>query len=151
MSKSRSRTKDVPDKKGARKKFGMIRQKVMVNASPSEVYEAYVQPKKHAAFTGTAATGSPKVDGRFTAGDGYIKGKYTRLEPGKRIVHEWATTEWPPGYPASTVELTLTPKRGGTELVMVHSRVPKDQVEYYAEGWKEYYWEPLKKYFEKEK
>jgi len=32
---------------------------------------------------------------------------------------------------------------------MVHSKVPEEQVDYYAEGWKEYYWKPLQKYFAK--
>jgi len=113
------------------------------------VYEAYVNPKKHAAFTGQGATGTPKVGGRFTAGDGYSKGKYLELEKGKRIVQEWSTTEWPEGYPPSVLELTLKAKGNRTELTMVQSKVPEEQVDYYAEGWKEFYWEPLKKYFAK--
>jgi activator of HSP90 ATPase len=108
-----------------------------------------VDPKKHAAFTGSGATGTQKVGGTFTAGDGYIKGKYVELEPGKRIKHEWTTTEWPAGYPPSIVEITLKPKGTGTELTMVHSKVPAEQKEYYAKGWKEYYWEPLRKCFSK--
>ena len=120
---------------------------MVINAGPLEVYEAYTDPKKHAAFTGTGVTGTPKAGERFTAGDGYIAGKYIILQPGKRIVHEWTTTEWPAGYPPSILELTLKPKGAGTELVMVHSKVPAEQVKYYAKGWREYYWEPLKKYF----
>jgi activator of HSP90 ATPase len=134
-------------KKGAEPKFGVIEQTVVVGASPTELYQAYVDPKKHAAFTGTKTTGTPKVGGKFTAGDGYISGKYVSLEPGKRIKHEWTTTEWPVGYPPSIVELTLKSKGSGTELTMVHSGVPAGQVEYYAKGWKEFYWGPLKKYF----
>ncbi len=38
-------------------KFTVIRQKAVLDASPEEVYEAYVNPKKHAEFTGSAATG----------------------------------------------------------------------------------------------
>jgi len=128
-------------------KFGTIKQIVVIDASPQEVYEAYVDPKKHAAFTGTAVTGTPKVGGKFKAGDGYISAKYTKLQPGKKIVHEWITTEWPAGYPPSIFELTLKAKGKGTELTMVHSKVPEDQVDYYAEGWKEFYWTPMKKYF----
>ena len=128
-------------------KFGLIKQSVTLEASPLEVYDAYVDPKKHAAFTGTGTTGTPKVGGKFTAGDGYIAGEYIRLQPGKRIVHEWTTTEWPAGYPPSILDLTLKPKGPGTELMMVHSKVPREQVEYYAKGWKDYYWGPLKKYF----
>lgn len=130
-------------------KTGTIKQTVLIDASPVEVYEAYVNPKNHAAFTGQSAAGTPKVGGRFTAGDRYISGKYLELEKGRRILHEWTTSEWPEGYASSLVELTLKAKGKRTELTMVHSKVPGEQVEYYAEGWKEYYWEPLKKYFAK--
>lgn len=56
------------------------------------------------------------------------------------------TTEWPDGYPMSRLELTLTAKRGGTELKMVHSQVPAEQVDEYTGGWKEAYWDPLRRY-----
>ena len=132
---------------GGRLKFGEIRQTVLIDASPAEVYEAYVDPEKHAAFTGQSATGSRKVGGAFTAGDNYVSGKYLALEKGKRILQEWTTTEWPAGYPPSLLELRLRAKGKKTELVMTHTRVPEEQVEYYAEGWKEFYWTPLRKYF----
>jgi len=134
-------------RKESEMKFGAIKQVVILEASPQEVYEAYVDPKKHAAFTGTGVTGTPKVGGKFNAGDGYITAKYTKLTLGKKIVHEWTTTEWPAGYPPSILELTLEPKGKGTELTMVHSKVPAEQVDYYAKGWKEFYWAPMKKYF----
>ena len=130
-------------------KSGTIKQTVLIEATPLEVYEAYVDPKKHSAFTGQNATGTPKVGSAFTAGDGYISGKYLALEKGKRILHEWTTTEWPEGYPPSIIELTLRAKGNKTELTMVHSKVPEKQVDYYAEGWKEFYWKPLQKYFTK--
>ena len=132
-------------------KFATIKQTALIDASPLEVYEAYVDPEKHAAFTGQAATGTPKVGGRFTAGDGYSRGKYLKLEEGKRILHDWKTTEWPEGYPPSLLELTLKAKGKKTELTMVQSKVPEEQVDYYSEGWKQYYWEPLKEYFDKKK
>ncbi len=130
-------------------KFGVIRQTVVLDASPLEVYEAYVNPKKHSAFTGQSVTGAPRVGGKVTAGDGYIMGKYLELEKGKRVLEEWTTTEWPEGYPPSLLELKVKAKGKKTELTMVHSKVPADQVEYYAEGWKDFYWEPLKKYLVK--
>ncbi|HYC11202.1 MAG TPA: SRPBCC domain-containing protein [Nitrososphaerales archaeon] len=137
-----------PRGRGEGTRFGVIEQTVVIGASPREVYQAYVDPEKHAAFTGFGATGTPKVGGRFTAGDGYISGKYIELKPGTRIKHEWITTEWPAGYPPSILELTMKPRGKGTELTMVHSKVPAEQVEYYAKGWKEHYWRPLRKYFE---
>jgi len=133
----------------SRLKFGEIRQTVLIDASPAAVYAAYVDPKEHAAFTGQSATGTPRVGRRFTASDGYIGGRYLELEMGKKILQEWTTAEWPSGYPPSLLELKLKAKGRKTELKMVHTRVPEEQVEYYAEGWKEYYWTPLRKYFAK--
>jgi activator of HSP90 ATPase len=130
-------------------KFEVIRQTTVIDATPVEVYQAYVDPVKHSAFTGSPAKGTPKVGGKFTAWDGYITGKYLKLEKGRRIVHEWKTTEWPKGYPPSLVQLTFRPKGKATELTMVHSKAPAEQADEYASGWMEFYWEPMKKYFKK--
>lgn len=126
-----------------------IQQKVVVPAMPAEVYEAFVDAKKHSAFTSSKATCDARVGGEFTAWDGYISGKNLLLEEGKRIVQEWTTTEWPAGFPPSRLELTFKKVTGGTEILMVHSGVPAELADDIAEGWKEFYWEPLKKYFEK--
>ncbi len=130
-------------------KFEEIRQKVLIGATPEEVFDAYVDPKKHAAFTGSPATGSGRVGGRFTAWGGYISGRYVELVRGKRIVHEWVTTEWPEGYPPSVVELSLGRKGNKTELNMVHTKVPAEQASSYRDGWVESYWDPMKKHFKK--
>jgi uncharacterized protein YndB with AHSA1/START domain len=129
-------------------RFRTIRQSVVIDASPMEVYEAYVDPKKHAAFTGEDATGTARVGRKFTASDGYISGKYIALEKGRKIVHWWTTTEWPEGYPPSRIELRLRSSGKKAELTMVHSHVPAEQADRYAEGWMEYYWGPLRRYFE---
>ena len=71
-----------------------IRQKATVHAEPAEVYEAFIDAKKHSAFTGSKATGDGRIGSKFIAWDGYISGKNIELEPGKRIVQEWVTSEW---------------------------------------------------------
>ncbi len=52
--------------------FVEIKQVVIIDAAPEEVYEAYVDPTKHAAFTGSPATGKPRAGCKFTSWDGYI-------------------------------------------------------------------------------
>lgn len=126
-----------------------ITDNVIIAASPEELYDAYVDAKKHSSFTGSKATGDGKVGGKFTAWDGYIFGKNLVLEKGKRIVQEWKTTEWPEGYPPSKLELTFKKVKGGTELSMVHSDVPAEQADDYKQGWTDFYWKPLKEYFKK--
>ncbi len=128
-----------------------ITQKVIISATPTQVYEAFTDPDKHSAFTGSKATGKPKINGKFTAWDGYSFGKFIELEKNKRLVQEWQTTDWPEGYGPSRFELTFKPVPEGTEITMVQSDVPKEQEEELADGWKEFYWKPLKAYFKKPK
>jgi activator of HSP90 ATPase len=131
-------------------KVRTIKQKVVFPASPKEVYDAYVDPKKQSKFTGAKATGKPMVGGKFTAWDGYISGKYLELEDGKRVVQEWTSSDFPEGH-NSKLELCFNKVPEGTELVMVHSNVPEEQANDAADGWIEWYWDPLKKYFSKPK
>ncbi|MFQ6010609.1 MAG: SRPBCC domain-containing protein [Nitrososphaerales archaeon] len=124
-----------------------IKQKVLVHANPEEVYDAFLNARKHSEFTGSKATCNPKVGGKFTAWDGYIFGKTIRLEKGRKIAQHWQTTEWPKGYPWSTVEFSFRKKGKYTEVALVHTNVPAEQAASYADGWKEYYWDPLQEFF----
>jgi activator of HSP90 ATPase len=129
-------------------KVRTVKQKVVIPASPKEVYDAYVDPKKHSEFTGAKATGKAVVGGKFTAWDGYISGKFLELEDGKRVVQEWTSSDFPEGH-NSKLELCFNKVPKGTELVMVQSDVPEDQADETADGWTEWYWDPLKEYFSK--
>jgi len=132
-------------------RFGVIEQTVFYEATPEDVYDALLDSKKHTAFTGSPSTASAKVGAEFRAWDGYISAKNLELVKNEKIVQEWETTSWPKGYPRSRLELTLTAKKGGTELKMVHSKVPAEQVESYTSGWMESYWDPLREYLRKDK
>jgi uncharacterized protein YndB with AHSA1/START domain len=112
-------------------KVKTIKQKVIVPGVPNQVYDAFIDAKKHSAFTGSKATCDPRVGGVFTAWDGYISGKNLVLEKGKRIVQEWVTTEWPKDHPPSRLELAFKKVAEGTELsieLIVHVRLsPRGQ------------------------
>jgi len=124
-----------------------ITQTVVVSATPDEVYEAFVNARKHAAFTQSPATGTARVGGKFTAWDGYISGVNRKLVKGRVIVQDWWTTEWPEGAPPSTVTFTFKAVKAGTEVTLVHSNVPAGQASGYKQGWIDFYWNPLKAYF----
>jgi activator of HSP90 ATPase len=130
-------------------KKSTITQKVIVSATPDEVYNALMDSKKHSEFTGSKAEGKSIVGSEFTAWDGYIHAKILELEKGKRIVQEWVTTEWPEGFPPSKLELTFKDLGGKTEIIMVHADVPLSQEADLRQGWIDFYWEPLTDYFEK--
>lgn len=130
-------------------KVGTIKQRAIFNATPEEVFEALVDPKIHTKMTGAKATGAPKAGARITAWDGYITGKNIRLVKGKLIIQEWETDQWPKGHKASTLKFTLKKKGKGTELTMMQTDVPAEQLDDYADGWKKYYWAKMKKFFKK--
>lgn len=122
-----------------------IVQEEIFDAAPMDVYEALVDPAKHAQFTGSTATGEPVEGGTFTAWDGYIEGRHERLVPGARIVQLWRTSEFPEGHPDSRLELELRPETDGkTRLRLTHSGVPRAQAKSYEKGWVDHYWTPLR-------
>jgi len=124
-----------------------IVQEEIFDAAPMDVYEALVDPARHSAFTGSAATGEPIEGGAFTAWDGYIEGRHERLVPGARIVQLWRTSQFPQTHPDSRLELEFRPEpEGKTRLRMTHSGVPRSQAKGYEKGWVEHYWVPLRDY-----
>jgi len=121
----------------------------VLRAQPADVYRAWLDARAHAAFTGGGlATSSPRPGGSFSAWEGYIQGTYLALEPGERIVHAWRTTDFPAGAPDSRVEVLLAPTRGGTLLTVVHAQIPAGQELDYQSGWTDFYFRPMKKYFQ---
>ena len=138
--KSTSRNKsDAP-------KTGTIKQSVILPGAVATVYQLLTDPELHAEFTGAPAHGKARIGGTFSAYDGYITATYRELEKDKRIVQDWSTSEWPGGAPPSRLEITLSPDAKGTCLTLVQTGVPADDVKRYRDGWKEFYWEPLKNY-----
>jgi activator of HSP90 ATPase len=128
-------------------KTSTIRQSVYINAPPEKVYEAYVNPRLHAQFTGAKATGSGKVGSKMTAWDGYCWGKLLRLQKGKLIVQEWMDSDWPSGYDYSKLKIELRKKGKGTQLTMTQRKVPPSRTKDLFGGWQEFYWKPLREFF----
>ena len=125
-----------------------LKQSVTIKATPHDVYEALMDSKKHAEFTGGKASISRKVGGKFTAFDGYSEGTNVELEPDKKIVQSWRAEDWPEGH-YSQATFALAKVAGGTKLTFTHVDVPADQYDDIAKGWKDYYWTPMKKMLEK--
>jgi activator of HSP90 ATPase len=123
-----------------------VHHEVEFDAKPREVYDAYLDSRRHARITGQSAQMSRKVGGRFTAGDTYISGYNLDLVPARRIVQAWRASEWPDGA-FSVLSLELRPKGGRTRMIVDHVGIPDDFRDGVDKGWYEFYWEPMKKYF----
>jgi activator of HSP90 ATPase len=117
-----------------------------IPASPKQVYDAWLSSKSHTSMTQSGAKVSARVGSAFTAWDGYISGRNLKLKPGKQIVQAWRTTEFSAADPDSQIEVLLEKSPGGTRLTLHHTNIPAGQSDYKS-GWRECYFEPMKKYF----
>jgi activator of HSP90 ATPase len=124
-----------------------IRVSAVLPAAPAAVYAAWLSAKEHAAFTGSGARVTAKVGGRFSAWDGYITGRTLALKKTRRIVQSWRTTDFPDDAPDSRLEIILEPSAKGARITLVHTEIPAGQAAGYRQGWKEYYFTPMKEYF----
>ena len=74
-----------------------IQQKETFKAPIHDDYEALMDSRKHARFTGAPARMSQKTGGTFSAYDGYITGVSIELVSDARIVQAWCGSDWPEG------------------------------------------------------
>jgi activator of HSP90 ATPase len=118
-------------------------------ATPQAIYEAWMSSEGHTGMTGAEATIDPRPGGAFEAWDGYIAGKTIALDPGRRIVQTWRTSEFAGSDPDSEIEVLLEPVEGGTKLTLHHRNVPDGQFGYERGGWQESYFDPMRDYFSK--
>ena len=125
-----------------------IRQTVIFKASPHELYEALMDEKKHSELTGGGARIRRRVGGGFKIYDGEIEGKNLELVPDKKIVQSWRYNDWPDGH-YSTATFTFDETEKGTRLVFIQTDVPEDKFEDIKQGWKDYYWKPMKEMLER--
>jgi len=116
-------------------------------ASAERIYEAWLSSDEHAAFIGASAEIDAAIGGRFSMWDGYIEGVNEELQPHRRIVQRWRTTEFPPESISSRLEIVLQEVEGGTRLTLSHTQLPEGQGEQYREGWEEHYFEGMRDYF----
>ena len=128
-----------------------FRIEVRIKATPERIYKAWLNSKSHSAMTGAKAVISDEPGAPFTAWDGYIEGENIELEKNRRIMQSWRTSDFKKNQDDSLVDIELIPADGnGTRLVLTHSNLDDDDIQY-KKGWKENYFEPMKKYFEKHK
>ena len=63
-------------------------------------------------------------------------------------MQSWRYSDWPEGH-YSTATFSFQAIDKGTRLIFTQTDVPDDKYEDIKQGWKEYYWQPLKEMLEK--
>ncbi len=121
----------------------------IIHCPAKKLYHAWLDSDEHTAFTGAKTKIRPKLGARFTASDGYITGENIELEEDKRILQSWRTSDFPEGADDSLLEIIFDDVKQGCKLTIIHWNIPEGQHNMYSDGWKEYYFKPMKTYFSK--
>ena len=125
-----------------------IVQSVVFSASAKELYDIYLDAKRHAACTGGKVKISTKAGGAVFR---RLMESYHRRTlwtiPGQMIVQRWRSKSWKKSDPDSILvfDISSADKKGRIDLVHVNVPEQSDHAGV-TNGWKKYYWTPLKAY-----
>ena len=122
-----------------------LHEEIELKSTPQRIYEALLDGKQFAAFSGMPAEIDPKAGGAFSMFGGQIVGRTIELVPNQRIVQGWRPAHWDPGI-YSIAEFQLKPRSFGTLVVLDHKGFPEGDFDHLEAGWHAHYWEPLKKF-----
>ncbi len=123
-----------------------IKQTYHIHASVEKVWKALIDPKDINQWGGGPADMDDKVGTEFSLWGGDIHGTNTEVVAHKKLVQEWFGGKWDE---ASHLTFILTSKGKSTDVELIHKNVPDRQTNDIAEGWKDYYMNPLKEFVEK--
>jgi activator of HSP90 ATPase len=118
-------------------------------ASAKDLYDIYLDPKRHAAFTGGPVKISPKPGSKFDAFKGMLSGSTIAVVPGKMIVQRWRSMHFKKSDLDSILVLTFSQEGKQGRIDLVHVNVPVHDYKGVTTGWKKYYWMPLRAYLKK--
>jgi activator of HSP90 ATPase len=121
-----------------------IKQKVRFQKPPATIYRYYTDPKLHGELIGGKVRVGTEAGAYFSAFGGSLKGKTLLAKKNRMFVQSWRSSEWAKEDGDSILVLLFRPVDGGTELELVHANVPELDAEAVKQGWKKYYWAPLR-------
>lgn len=127
----------------------LVQQSVALPASPERLYDMYMDPSQHAAFTGAPVVISAQPGSPFQAFGDLLSGRMLAAVPKRMIVQAWRANHWKPEDLDSTLVLTFWPDPAGGRIDLVHVNVADHDFDGVTEGWKKYYWDPWRAFLEK--
>ena len=123
-----------------------IRQSIVLKAPPEELFDTFLDSRKHSAATGMPAKVSRRVGAGFTAFGGALRGRNLLIVSRRMIVQAWRSRQWKASDPDSILVLCFSKARGGGRIDLVHVNVPAHDHKGVTRGWPKYYWAPWKAY-----
>ncbi len=118
-------------------------------ATADRLFDMYLDPKAHAAFTGAPVTVEPRAGAPFSAFDGTLSGTMLHVVPKRLIVQAWRSANWPADAIDSVLTLSFWPEGDGARIELVHVNVSDEDFAGVSQGWEKYYWTPWREYLHK--
>ncbi len=115
-----------------------------IPASPDDVYTALTNPITIQLWTGEPAVMSTEPGSEFSLWDGSIEGRNIAFEPGKKLVQQWYFGDQPE---ESIVTILLHAKGTGTSVELLHTNIPDEDYDDFAEGWNISYFGALREFY----
>jgi activator of HSP90 ATPase len=126
-----------------------VQQCVILPAPAEQLYEMYLDPNIHAAFTGAPVTISAEPGSQFRAFGDMLSGRMLYTVPKRLIVQSWRAHHWKADDIDSILTLTFCPEGKAGRIELVHVNVADHDFQGVTEGWEKYYWKPWREYLEK--
>ncbi|HLY63502.1 MAG TPA: SRPBCC domain-containing protein [Terriglobia bacterium] len=123
-----------------------LHQEVEIKASAQRIYDALLDAKQFASFSGLPAEIYREAGGAFSTFGDRIVGRNVELVPNQRIVQAWRPASWDPGI-YSIVKFEFKEHGPKTTVVLDHTGFPEGNFRHLDSGWYLRYWDPLKKFF----
>ena len=126
-----------------------IEQKILFRgATAAELFDIFVNPKKHSAIHGGATTKISDKEGHdFSLLNGNLNGKNLLIVPGRMIVQAWRGNVWKRDDLDSILTLVFSDTKAGGQIEMVHAFTPSQ----FTELWDKVYWQPMKAFIKQER
>jgi activator of HSP90 ATPase len=115
-------------------------------ATPEKLFEMYLDPVIHAAFTGSPVTIEPRAGASFRAFDGALSGTILHVEPKRLIVQTWRSTHFSGDDIDSVLVLSFWRENEGARIELAQINVADSDFAGVSHGWEKYYWTPWRAY-----
>jgi hypothetical protein len=116
------------------------------DTTAAELFEIYVNPRKHSILHGGAETRISAVVGEtFSLLNGNLNGENLLVVPNRMIVQSWRGNVWEENDLDSILTLVFTDTKTGAQIHMTHSCTPKQ----FKHLWKQVYWDRIKEFITK--
>src|ERR1022692_4844477 len=113
----------------------IVQSVVFKNTTPKDLYDLYMNAKKHSKATGAPAEITNKEGAPFSAHAGYITGQNLKLVKDSLIVQSWRGADWDKKEPDSTFAIHLEPRGKNVTLHAIHSNIPDKHAEGIEKDW----------------